>query len=131
MLFTAKWLLSPRPDGEAAFCKNCYDEILAAWNMQASQAARLNGYYRGKYRFSLDEYGRLFVEQAGRCAICETPQGDKLLVVDHDHDTGEVRGLLCAKCNSAIGLLGDSPSNLAAAIIYLEEARCRPHERSA
>lgn len=55
-------------------------------------------------------------EQNGLCAIChEAP----VEAVDHNHTTGEVRGLLCHMCNRGIGFLGDSPKRLAAAYKYL------------
>jgi hypothetical protein len=44
------------------------------------------------------------------CAICGCTNGARRLSVDHDHETGKVRGLLCNKCNSAIGLLGEDAS---------------------
>jgi len=61
--------------------------------------------------------------QGGVCAICGKPEATartKRLCVDHCHETGKVRGLLCSHCNRAIGLLGDSCAILASAITYLE-----------
>lgn len=63
--------------------------------------------------------------QANKCAICgceggsEDNRGDRL-AVDHDHETGVVRGLLCHKCNTAIGLLRDDPEVLRRAADYLD-----------
>ncbi len=68
----------------------------------------------------------------GGCAICKEPPGnEERLAVDHDHQTGEVRGLLCKPCNLAIGLMKDKVDRLASAIIYLEEAnaKSRHHRR--
>jgi len=68
----------------------------------------------------VEEYDAILVKQGGVCAICaRIPLPDKLLHVDHDHGTGVVRGLLCQQCNHAIGLLGDNPSTLRAAVQYL------------
>lgn len=69
-----------------------------------------------KYNISLEGYNKLFQEQEGKCAIC---QEVGKLVVDHDHDTGQTRGLLCNNCNTAIGLLKDKEVNLYGAIKYL------------
>ena len=58
--------------------------------------------------------------QRWRCLICQerAPAGSRL-VVDHNHDTGVVRGLLCSRCNTGIGLLGEDPARIIAAAMYL------------
>lgn len=70
-----------------------------------------------------DEYAALMTAQNGQCAICKCDsginnRGDKL-AVDHCHTSGKIRGLLCHKCNTALGLMKDSQENLHAAIRYL------------
>lgn len=60
------------------------------------------------YGLSREQLDRLFQAQGGRCAMCSepgelTPEGLKVLVIDHDHESGEVRGLLCARCNNVLG----------------------------
>jgi len=63
-------------------------------------------------------------EQGGVCFICQEPQQrsrNKYLCVDHCHDTGEVRKLLCHKCNAALGYADDSPDRLRRMAQYLEE----------
>lgn len=59
---------------------------------------------------------------AGMCEICETttPGGRGTWHVDHDHDTGKIRGVLCLRCNAGLGLLQDSIRVLKRALIYLE-----------
>ena len=58
-----------------------------------------------EYGITLDDYNKMFNEQEGKCAICQRHQNElkKILYVDHDHKTGEVRGLLCKNCNVALG----------------------------
>lgn len=88
---------------------------------------------RGKYGMSLDEYEQMLHSQNGVCAICGQPPKEqnttkksgityvlRRLVVDHDHETDSVRGLLCRSCNSGIGLFGDSIGFMKKAIEYLE-----------
>lgn len=75
-----------------------------------------------KYGMSVDQYWEMYESQNGCCAICKSNESGsrhKLLSVDHDHDTGVVRGLLCNTCNRGIGLLKDSPEVLSSAIEYL------------
>lgn len=71
--------------------------------------------------YGLDEaaFNEMLWSQGGVCKICMQPNGDKRLVVDHDHATGAVRGLLCSLCNSGLGFFKDSLFNLEGAIRYL------------
>ena len=74
------------------------------------------------YNLSLEDLEQLKISQKYRCAICNTHEDDcsrKTLFVDHNHTTGEVRGLLCSQCNSALGLFYDDTELLASAIKYL------------
>jgi hypothetical protein len=75
-----------------------------------------------KYGLTIDEYYEMEQAQDYRCAICHTnePGGRGRWHVDHDHDTGKVRGLLCIHCNLGLGHFKDSPTFLDAAIRYLD-----------
>lgn len=76
---------------------------------------------RREYGLSVEDYQRLVEKQRGRCAICaRIPEGSEKLCIDHDHHTSAIRGLLCLKCNSAIGLLLHDTAFLRQAILYLE-----------
>jgi len=76
-----------------------------------------------KYGLSLEDHDALRIRQSGCCAICEIRT--KQLYVDHDHKTGEVRGLLCANCNFGVGDFADDPDRLLGAARYLHERRDR------
>lgn len=75
------------------------------------------------YGLTLDEYEAYLKQQDNCCAICGTPFANTNRKtrphIDHCHSSGEVRGLLCSRCNLAIGLLEDSQDNLQRAIDYL------------
>lgn len=76
-----------------------------------------------KYGITEDQYNAMLDGQNGVCAICKSHNKfDKpwALAVDHDHETNEVRGLLCQACNRTLGLMGESISSLRAAADYLE-----------
>lgn len=79
-----------------------------------------------RYGITLDDYKSMHDAQEGLCAICGNPETQKhasgttkTLSVDHDHETNEVRGLLCNNCNRGLGFLGDDPENLERAARYL------------
>lgn len=76
-----------------------------------------NDHLKRSYGITLLERNEMALKQNNRCLICdkETPK----LVVDHCHTTGKIRGLLCKRCNTAIGMLGDTPEGLQRAIDYL------------
>lgn len=85
-----------------------------AGKAKASSRAR---HLRRKYGLSPEQVEGLKEMQANKCAICKTPTS---LVVDHDHKTGKVRGLLCHLCNSSLGGFRDSPELLQSAVEYLQ-----------
>lgn len=72
-----------------------------------------------KYGVTVEAYTELLERQNGRCAICGSFPITRLLGVDHNHETGKVRGLLCHECNVAIGFLQEDPDILNSAINYL------------
>lgn len=67
-----------------------------------------------------EDYWEMFEQQDGACAICRAEPDWKRLAVDHDHETGEVRGLLCNSCNCGIGFFKESPALISAALGYLK-----------
>lgn len=73
------------------------------------------------YGVTVGQYDSMFASQGGLCAICSKPEKAKrgYLCVDHDHSTGMVRGLLCYRCNAALGQVGDSVDVLTKMIEYL------------
>jgi hypothetical protein len=83
--------------------------------------SELNRYLNKTYALSEKEYELMLDEQAGVCAICkrENPSGERLSV-DHDHTTNDVRGLLCRKCNAALGQVDDSVEILMEMAAYLK-----------
>ena len=80
-----------------------------------------NNRYIKLFGITIDDYNQMFTEQEGKCGCCGKHQVElnKRLAVDHDHDTGEVRGLLCTDCNVSIGKLGDNTQGLEQALRYL------------
>lgn len=84
--------------------------------------SRLNN-LSSKYGITSDHYDAILERQGGACALCQKPAGRSnrwgTLSVDHCHETGLIRGLLCAACNSALGMLGDTPERLQRALDYV------------
>lgn len=81
------------------------------------------------YNLSEEQLRTMFDESKGLCAICGNPEtelhpvtkGPMMLSIDHDHNTNQVRGLLCSKHNKAIGMFNDDANLLASAISYLKK----------
>lgn len=74
-----------------------------------------------RYHLTLDEFDRILTKQKECCAICGKHQSKfkKRLAVDHNHETGKIRGLLCSRCNMGLGFFQDDRKLLWAAINYL------------
>lgn len=75
-----------------------------------------------EYGLTREQYESLLAEQESRCAVCRQ---ERPLVVDHCHDSGCVRGLLCQDCNKGLGSFKDDPDVLRAATQYVEDAAVR------
>ena len=97
------------------------------YNNPDEKKRRRNLHLIKTYGISLDDYNTLLAQQGGVCAICKRDyKGTRNGVeighhVDHDHATGKVRGILCTRCNVALGQFDDSIEYLNNAIKYLRE----------
>jgi hypothetical protein len=75
---------------------------------------------RNKFSLTVEEYDAILEAQDGVCALCECPPTRGIsLHVDHDHGTGAIRGLLCVRCNNALGLFRENPDLLKRAARYV------------
>ena len=128
---------SAHPSGLASYCKSCvssrarkryqspgYAEKVAQQRKAKGRTGRIT---RVEQKFGLKpgDWDAMYNHQGGQCAICGDPdmkshQGE-LPCVDHCHDTGQVRGLLCGPCNTLLGMAKDKVETLRAAISYLED----------
>ncbi len=98
-------------------------EILNRWRKKNPQklAAQARRRKLRQYKITASEFDSRFVAQQGKCAICARVGLE--LCIDHEHESGKVRGLLCRMCNLGIGNLQDSVDNLQQAIKYLQSSR--------
>ncbi len=116
-------------DGHCRECRRerAYQRYLAG---DPVERRRYMKYYHRKR--ALKQYGvpgvtyeKLLATQRGCCALCRQKPGKRDLYIDHDHVTGLYRGLLCYKCNTAIGLLHDDPDLVQKAANYLRKSSAR------
>lgn len=106
--------------------KSTHRERSRAWN-HANPEKRFDTHLRRTFGISRDDYMEMLLSQEGACAICRRPETviDKRtgrvrrLHVDHDHETGAVRSLLCTRCNMAVGYLEDDPERAEAVATYI------------
>lgn len=118
------------PDGVRPLCKDCYRKQQRERHRRAKsdpdymerlRVSRRRHDLKREYGITPEEYEAMILVQGGRCAICNNEcSSGKRLAVDHCHDTGEVRGLLCTCCNTALGKFRDDVELLKKAIKYLE-----------
>lgn len=108
-------------------CRNC-ELALAAENGTSPRRLSVQP-LTDSQRFRLTQYGvteaelwNLLKSQASQCAVCALKVASPWdLVIDHNHETGKVRGLLCLSCNTGLGMLKDNPDHLRRALAYLEK----------
>ena len=85
--------------------------------VSAAQVSNRKSHLKRTYGLTLDEFDALLASQGGGCAVCGLTDADN---VDHDHVSGRVRGILCFRCNVAIGQMDDVCDRLIAAMEYLD-----------
>lgn len=123
--------LKASPDGFAYRCKVC--DNLASTTYRQNNRVRHLGLQRvrnrkSKYGLTEGQFQSMKLDQDMKCKICEVKLEEsgtnkhtsKTLCVDHDHNTGAIRGLLCTKCNKGLGLFNDSHKLLKVAVDYLK-----------
>ena len=123
-------------NGYQYWCKECENnankkrykpkgrKIKKELNKDEVKQNALSRMLKHRYGITYEQYVNMYNEQSGLCAICEKPRelgGRSGLYVDHDHNTNEVRGLLCPGCNYAIGVFRDNTDLLNRAIQYLSK----------
>lgn len=99
-------------NGYSAYCKPCTKIITKEWRKNNLSQARIHtrtSRLLCNFGVTAQHYEQILEQQNHKCAICETPSNnlDYNLCVDHDHQTGKVRGLLCHTCNHFLGRVHD------------------------
>lgn len=102
------------PDGAAVYCKACARVRDKFYNDHRREVYK-------KYGLSLKDYAGLLERQGGKCAVCRGGNNGVRFAVDHDHQTGKIRGLLCTGCNIGIGQFKEDPRTMLRAIRYLRQ----------
>ena len=117
-----------RSSGLQAQCRDCQVEANRLRYASKSDIERASIIQQVKARRDRRRYGlpkggrdKILQAQGYKCALCGTPDpgSKKDWHVDHDHTTGAVRGILCARCNRGLGHLGDTAEGLKAALAYV------------
>lgn len=100
------------------YCRPCMGALSLKWQRE-NPIKRRRQYLRYKahrYNLTIEEYVALFVRHNWSCAICDSKSR---LSIDHNHQTGKVRGILCHRCNITLGRCGDDAAWLKQALVYL------------
>jgi hypothetical protein len=93
----------------------------ASYERPEAKLAKHSAHVARRFGLSGIEYDAMLCTQGGGCAICRRPpKGSRRLAVDHDHETGRIRGLLCTLCNTALGRLGDTAASIESVLSYVK-----------
>lgn len=102
-------------------CKDCWNKYYNERNKKVYDPIKnREKQLRRNFGMSLEDYAELFDAQSGLCAVCLMPS-EKTLHIDHNHLTGEIRALLCQRCNHVIGLLEEDPDIVLKMYEYLRK----------
>lgn len=106
-----------------SYCIECArKDSLDYYHTHGNKKSRERAWADQGIKFTVEEYDELLTAQGGGCAICfvATNKSGRRLAVDHCHETGRVRGILCTNCNVTLGRMNDDPDLLRRAAEYLE-----------
>lgn len=110
-------------NGLGSWCKPCCNLVII--NSKEKKPDRYKN-YNLVYRFgiTIEQYSQILEKQENKCKICKRHKNEftKSLIVDHCHDTGKIRGLLCDNCNRGLGQFKDSIESLNSALEYLKDS---------
>lgn len=122
------YVYSPENNLRRGSCATCHSKRAREWiaaNPERARATSRRRLLREKYGLNTEQYDALLEAQGGCCACCGSTEprgkGEQTFAVDHDHETGQLRGILCHPCNRAIGLLGDTAEGVRKALLYLTQ----------
>lgn len=94
-----------------------------AENPESRKTTRRKGHLNSLYGISIQDFEAMMHEQSGLCLICNNEmtlgRGGRAAHVDHDHSNGNIRGLLCSRCNNGLGCFDDNPDLMVAAAAYI------------
>lgn len=128
-------------DARRGYCSTCEKSVRVrklknGWGCLAYRDAEKNAEWRKRHQgprmpgrwyalsgMSPERFAAMLESQGGVCAICGGVNRDRALAVDHCHATGEIRGLLCTRCNTSLGAMRDDPELLLRAAAYIRNAR--------
>lgn len=122
-LYRARKLLED-PDFDRKKNAGKYAKIKADPRLAALRAETVRKYnLKRKYGLTPEGFEKLVLDQGGRCAVCprELENGGYKTHVDHCHETGKVRGLLCLQCNTALGKLGEDEDTILSLLEYVRK----------
>ena len=106
------------------YCKGCWGKFNRKYyKTEQGQRGWRSVIYRNKYGITVEDYDRMLASQDGHCALCPTVTGmgqKTRLHVDHCHNTGKIRGLLCFDCNTGLGKFKDKIDLIEKAFCYLK-----------
>jgi hypothetical protein len=102
--------------GVGTYCLPCHNEVVRE-NVQKNHGSTRNFHLKRRYDLTSEQVAEMVAEQDGMCAICDRKPAEH---VDHDHATGDVRGILCFTCNVGLGNFGDDAALMREAADYLD-----------